>query len=183
VADLKKKFKAILEDIEKNIKNKEDLEYIKSQMYNISLLFLDEIDKIAELNLGRINVMLEREKELARKIGKMEKIIENIEREVFISPESDFEIICPYCNAEFVEDLSKGIEEEVKCPECGNTIELDWHEEGCSHHHCGECGGECDDCEDDFAEYEEEYEDELEDSEEYEDIEDYEEDNNDEEDM
>lgn len=159
MADLKKRFKAILEDLEKNIKNKEDLEYIKSQVYNISLLFLDEIDKLAETNLGRMNVMLEREKELAQKISKMEKMITNIEKEVFVSPECDFEIICPYCNAEFVEDLTKGIEDEVKCPECGNIIELDWHDDSecCGHH----CSGECHDCEEDDDEYdEEEYEDE-----------------------
>lgn len=161
MADLKKRFKAILEDLEKNIKNKEDLDYIKSQVYNISLIFLDEIDKIAEINLERMNIMLEREKELGKKIAKMEKMMTNIEKEIFISPECDFEIICPYCNAEFVEDLTNGIEDEVKCPECGNTIELDWHEEGCAHHCGGECSGECENCEeDDELEYEDEFLDE-----------------------
>ena len=143
MANLKKRFNEILEDLEKNIKNKEDLDYIKSQVYNISLLFLDEIDKIAELNLDRLNVMIYREKELSKKIAKMEKVINNIEKEVFVSQDCDFEIICPYCNAEFVEDLASGVEHEVKCPECGNTIELDWHEdEECCGHHCdGECSG------------------------------------------
>lgn len=49
-----------------------------------------------------------------------------------------------------------GIENEVKCPECGNTIELDWNEEEeCCGHHCGgECG--CDDCGED-EEVEDEY--------------------------
>lgn len=148
MANLKKKFSEILEDIEKNIKNKEDLDYIKSQMYNVSLIFLDEVDKLTELSLDRLNVMIDREKELARKIAKMEKIIDNLEKEVFIAPEGDFEIICPYCNAEFIQDLASGLEHEVRCPECGNVIELDWHEEdGCCGHHCeGECN--CEDCED-----------------------------------
>lgn len=156
MANLKKRFKEILDDIEDNIKNKEDLEYIKSQVYNISLLFLDELDKLAELNLDRLNVMIEREKELSKKISRMERAVNNIEREVLISPECSFEIICPYCNAEFLEDLGGGIEEEVKCPECGNTIELDWHEDECCGHHCGdECS--CDDCmDDDYEEIEDE---------------------------
>lgn len=141
MANLKKKFNEILQDMEKNIKNKEDLEYIKSQVYNISLLFLDEIDKLAELNLGRINVMIDREKELSKRISAMEKVIKNIEQEMFISTDCDFEILCPYCNAEFVEDFTDGMKHEVRCPECDNVIELDWHEEGCS---CGhECNGEC----------------------------------------
>ena len=167
MANLKKRFKEILEDLDKNIKNKEDLEYIKTQVYNISLLFLDEMDKIAELNLGKLNIMLEREKELGQKISRMEKIISNIEKEVFVSAECDFEIICPYCNTTFVEDLANGGVSEVKCPECGNTIELDWHEEGeCGH----SCGGHCSNCED--CEDEEELD-------EYDDEEDYEEDEED----
>ena len=73
MANLKKKLNEIIEDLEKNIKSKEDLEYIKSQIYNISLLFLDEIDKISELNLGRLNVMISREKELSKRIVAISK--------------------------------------------------------------------------------------------------------------
>lgn len=166
MANLKKRFNEILQDIEKNIKNKEDLDYIKSQVYNISILFLDELDKLAELNLDRLNVLIEREKELSKKITSMEKVMNSIEKEVFVNPECDFEIVCPYCNAEFIEDLTSGVEHEVKCPECGNTIEIDWHEdEECSGHHChGECEcddcDDCDDCEEDEEIDEEENEDE-----------------------
>lgn len=138
MGNLKKKLNEILADIDQNIKNKDDLEYIKSQIYNISILFLDEIDKIAEMNLGRLNVMLEREKELSRKMSNLEKVIENIEREMYISSDCDFEIICPYCNEEFYEDFSEGVKSEVRCPKCDNIIELDWHEEdecGCGHCH------------------------------------------------
>lgn len=147
MSNLKKKFNEIIQDLEKNIKNKEDLDYIKSKVYNISLLFLDEMDRLAELSLDRMSVMLEREKELGHKIARMEKVINEIEKEVFISQEGDFEIICPYCNSEFVADLSDGMEHEVKCPECGNSIELDWHEEeNCGHN----CGGECSHCHDEY---------------------------------
>lgn len=144
MSNLKKKLNDIIQDIDKNVKNKDDLEYIKSQIYNVSMLFLDEIDKLAELNLGRLNVMLEREKELSKRIAGMEKVISNIEKEMFITDESDFEITCPYCNEEFIEDFTDGMKGEVKCPECGNIIELDWHEdEECN----GGCNHNCHDCE------------------------------------
>ncbi len=158
MANLKKRFNEILQDIEKNIQNKEDLDYIKSQVYNISLLFLDEIDKLAELNLGRLNVMIDREKELTKRIATMEKVINNIEKEMYISPECDFEIICPYCNTEFTEDFSDGFKHEVRCPECDNLIELDWHDDSCEN----ECDGSCHKCEE---EYEEEENDDEEDNE------------------
>ena len=48
----------------------------------------------------------------------------------------------------WTEDLDLAVrsfskKKEVKCPECGNTIELDWNEEAeheCAGH-CGSCGG------------------------------------------
>ena len=130
MTDLKKRFNNILQDIEKNVTNKEDLDYIKTQVYNISLLFLDELDKLAEINLNRLNTMVDREKELEAKIESMEKIIDKLEKEVYSSDDdSDFEIVCPYCNSEFIEDFSNGIKYEVRCPECDNIIELDWNEE------------------------------------------------------
>ena len=130
MTDLKKRFNNILQDIEKNVTNKQDLDYIKTQVYNISLLFLDELDKLAEINLNRLNTMVDREKELEAKIESMEKIIDKLEKEVYSSDEdSDFEIVCPYCNSEFIEDFSNGIKYEVRCPECDNVIELDWNEE------------------------------------------------------
>lgn len=148
MANLKKRLNEILSELDENIKNKEDLEYVKSQIYNISLLFLDEIDKLAELNLGRLNVMIEREKELAKRVATMEKIIKNIEKEMTIEQECDFEIICPYCNTDFVEDFTNGYKHEVKCPECDNVIELDWHEENnCS---CEEVEEEDNENEDDM---------------------------------
>ena len=79
MADLKKKLNAILSDLDKNVKDKEDLEYVKSQIYNISMLFLDEIDKLAELNLDKLNAMIDREKELSQRISEMEKVIKNID--------------------------------------------------------------------------------------------------------
>ena len=130
MTDLKKRFNNILQNIEKNVTNKQDLDYIKTQVYNISLLFLDELDKLAEINLNRLNTMVDREKELEAKIESMEKIIDKLEKEVYSSDEdSDFEIVCPYCNSEFIEDFSNGIKYEVRCPECDNVIELDWNEE------------------------------------------------------
>ena len=154
MSDLKKKLNSIMLDIEKNIKNKEDLEYVKSQIYSISLLFLDEMDKLAEINLKKLNLLMDKEKQLAKKVASVEKTMDHIQKEMYISQDYDFEIVCPYCNEEFVEDFSDGIKSDVRCPECDNIIELDWHEDdscncGCENDHC-DCNEDCncdDDCE------------------------------------
>ncbi len=155
MADLKKKLNAILSDLDKNVKDKEDLEYVKSQIYNISMLFLDEIDKLAELNLDKLNAMIDREKELSQRISEMEKVIKNIEKEMYIAEEEmDFTIQCPYCNAEFVEDFTDGFKHEVRCPECDNVVQLEWcQDEECDCGHEHSCNGEC------SLEQENEYED------------------------
>ena len=98
MSELKEKLNEIMNDFEKNIKNKEDLDYIKSQVYNISSLFLDEMDKLAEINLKRLNVLNEREKELAKKVACVEKKMDEFEKELFVDSEeveNDFEIVCP----------------------------------------------------------------------------------------
>jgi len=58
----------------------------------------------------------------------------------------DFAIICPYCNYEFDAEIDEQFN-EIKCPECGNTIELDWNgnpdddsDNGC-HGGCSGCHG------------------------------------------
>ena len=50
----------------------------------------------------------------------------------------DFEIVCPYCNHEFVADIDFENKRDIECPECHNMIELDFNaDEGCS----GDCLG------------------------------------------
>lgn len=155
ISDLKQELNTIMNDFDNNIKNKEDLDYIKSQVYKISNLFLDEMDKLADINLKRLNVLNEREKELAKKVANVEKKMDAFEKELFMDQEEDgcaFEITCPYCNEDiFVDEFTNG---EITCPECNNVIELDWHEDECDCCDCDDgCDGECScdncDCEED----------------------------------
>lgn len=164
MGDLQKNFKKIINDLENNIENKKDLEYIKTQIYNISVLFLDELDKLADLNMNKINALIERHKVMDDKMQKLENTMNNIEKELFIEEEPyEFEIVCPYCNYEFFADFTSELKSEVECPECNNIIELDWNEEH-------ECGGECSgchghDCDGHHEEFDEEEQDEIDDDE------------------
>ncbi len=148
MSDLQEKFKKIIDDLDKNIENKKDLEYIKTQVYNISILFMDELDKIAELNMDKMNRLIVKHKELNTRMQQMESTIKQIEDDIYLNDDDEdigFEVICPYCNTEFEVDMNDEIKSEIKCPECNNVIELDWNQddEGCSGHCCG-----CDGCED-----------------------------------
>ena len=50
MADLSSKYKKIINNLEKNIEDKQELEYVKEQVYAITSLFLDELDKIIEIS-------------------------------------------------------------------------------------------------------------------------------------
>lgn len=144
MADITKKCKKIIKDLESNLKDPADLEFAKEQVFSLLESFLEEIEKIQETAEKRVDKLIQNQSELDRRLSTIEKDI--------YEEEGDFEIVCPYCNNEFFVDYDE-LKDEVTCPECNNTIELDWNEEhdcSCCHGDCeDECDcEECDDCED-----------------------------------
>ena len=143
MSNLNVKFKKILEDLEQNIQNKEDLEYIKVQIFNLYNMFFDEVNKIEEMTASRMETIAGAQATLQEKVDSLEREVKSMEKELFIDEESDFSITCPYCNNEFVVEC-EDLKDEIECPECNNIIELDWGDE-CD---CGddECGHDCSCC-------------------------------------
>lgn len=143
MANLNVKFKKILEDLEENIQNKEDLEYIRTQIFNLYNLFFEEMSKIEEIAATRMETIAGTQAIIQEKVDNLESKIKSMEKELFVDEECDFSITCPYCNNEFVVD-SEELKEEVECPECNNIIELDWGEECEGHDGC--CSDDCSHC-------------------------------------
>lgn len=138
MADITKKCKKIIEELDKNIKDSNDLEFAKTGVYELLETFLGEIETIQETAEKRVDKLIQNQSELDRRLSTIEKDI--------YEEEGDFEISCPYCNHEFLVDYDE-LKNEIVCPECNNTIELDWIEE----HDCSCCHGDCEDdcnCED-----------------------------------
>ena len=147
---IKNEYKSFLDDIEKNIKNKEDLEYIKKRLSSFVDVIVEKVDDIANYRKEEIEQLEERQNEIEEKMSKMQGIIDNIEKDIYAEEGFDFEIVCPYCESEFIIDVDEN-KTEVECPECNNIIELDWtgnvddepEHDGCN----GSCHG-CHGCED-----------------------------------
>ena len=139
MSNLNVKFKQILEDLENNIQNKEDLEYIKVQIFNLYNLFYDEIAAREEELTKRMESLAATQAAMQEKVETLENEVKSMEKELYLDEDSDFTITCPYCNNEFIVEC-EDLKDEVTCPECNNIIELDWGDE-CS------CGDDCD-CED-----------------------------------
>ena len=143
MSNLNIKFKKILEDLEQNIQNKEDLEYIKVQIFNLYNLFFDEINRIENMTASKMETIAGTQAILQERVETLESEIKSMEKELYIDEDSDFSITCPYCNNEFIVEYDD-LKDEIECPECNNIIELDWGDEcdghdgcsnGCSHCH------------------------------------------------
>lgn len=145
MALLKNEYKSFLDDIEKNIKDKEDLEYIKERFASFMDVVLNQMDYIMDYKEEKISELEKTQKQLDERMAKMQQIIDHIEKDIYSEDGFDFEIVCPYCNYEFIIDLDEN-KTEIECPECQNMIELDWtgdiddEDNGC-HGSCGSCGG------------------------------------------
>lgn len=102
-------------------------------------ILLEDIQK-------RLKNVEENQNEIKSKMSKIENVLNHIKEDIYCNEDFDFEIVCPYCEHEFVIEMKED-KKEVQCPECKNMIELDWSgdldEEGCSGHHCSGCQG-CD---------------------------------------
>ncbi len=152
--DLKNEYKSFLDDIEKNIKNKEDLEYIKVRFASFLDVVLDKLEYIADYKASELKRLEEAQDKIEEKMSKMQKVIDNIEKDIYTDDGYDFQIVCPYCNSEFMIEMDEN-KKEIECPECKNIIELDWSgdvedlpENNDCHGNCHGCNG-CETDEDD----------------------------------
>lgn len=105
-----------------------------------------KLEQQIETLLGEVKELKENQKVMTNKIEKMQQVIDHIESDIYSDEGFDFEVVCPYCEHEFVIDANED-KNEVECPECKNVIELDWtgdlydeEDDGCSGHCCG-CSG------------------------------------------
>ena len=155
MAKLREEYNNFLKDVEKNLKNKEDLEYVKVRFSMFVDKVIDEMDMLVDYKTQKMNEIEQKQKEIDDKMSKMQQIIDNIEKDIYSDEGFDFEIICPYCDNQFVIDVDED-KTEVECPVCNNIIELDWSGEveedvGCN----GSCSG-CHGCDEESEEEQQE---------------------------
>ena len=94
--------------------------------------------------LKEMKEIKENQKEMTEKMSKMQNVIDRIESDIYSDQGFDFEIVCPYCENEFVVDADEN-QTQVTCPNCKNEIELNWsgdlEDEGGCVGHCSGCVG------------------------------------------
>lgn len=142
-------YKKIIAELEERISDPEDLEFVKEKFAELSTMFLDVIDNFTEKTDAKISELEEKQQFIEEKIAEVESAVNEIETDMYDDEDDEeednsyeFEIVCPYCNYEFVAEIAG--KNEVTCPECNNTIELDWNED--EEQNSTDCVGGCTTC-------------------------------------
>ena len=152
MSNLNSEFKKILKNLEENIEDKKALEAAMVEIFNLYNIFFEEVTKLEELANSRVAEIAESNSKLEEKMSKIDKRLKDIEKDIYLDEEEDedydFSITCPYCNKEFVVEM-EDLKDEVVCPECENTIELDWGHD-CDDDDCSCCDHHCHDEDDDM---------------------------------
>ena len=133
--ELSKEMKQFIKDLEENIENPKDLEYILKRSETLFDVVFNEINKIADREAEKLKEIrkkqIHNEKRMDELENKMHFLDENVDyliKDIYGNEDGEFKITCPYCNYEFNLDIDED-EVEILCPECKNIIELDWNDD------------------------------------------------------
>ena len=147
-------YKRIMSEVEQKITDPEELEFVKLKMGELSMIFLEVIDKLSNETDKKIKRLEEKQQSIENKMQEVESYVNDFENDILEEMEEividenyddGFEITCPYCNNDFYADISG--KDEIACPVCNNIIELDWNDEeeqtgcGCQNGGCNSCSG------------------------------------------
>ena len=144
MSELSDKYRQIMDEIDAKITDEKELEFVKSKLSEVSIIFIDIIDRLSEVINERVTDIEKGQKNIENKLAKVQNVIDVIEKDIY-DDDLEIEIVCPYCNNEFMAEINENEDNEIECPECHNIIELDWNlddcESGCSScHGCSSCG-------------------------------------------
>ncbi len=120
---LNDKFKEVIKNLEGNMESKRDLALAKSQLMELTMTYLDELERLESVYKQKVAIC-----EL--RLDTLENAMQKLDNEMFQDEEdaedTDLEPIkCPYCNTNFFIEFDNS-KKEIKCPDCKNIIELDW---------------------------------------------------------
>ena len=75
MTELKKEYKNFMDDIQKNIKDKEDLEYVQERFAKFLDVVLDEMDRILDYKEEQMNELEQMQKEINKKFTQIQKTV------------------------------------------------------------------------------------------------------------
>ena len=143
--NLRTEFLQFMKDIETNLKDKEDILYTQARAAKMLDVVLQTINDVVDHEEERLFKVAEKVEQNEQMLNELKRRMDTVYQDIYDEEEAVV-INCPYCGTEFEADIDEYFY-EIKCPECQNSIELDWsgnvdddQETGCSGN-CPHCGG------------------------------------------
>lgn len=143
--NLRTEFLQFMKDIETNLKDKEDILYTQARAAKMLDVVLQTINDVVDHEEERLFKVAEKVEQNEQMLNELKRRMDTVYQDIYDEEEAVV-INCPYCGTEFEADIDEYFD-EIKCPECQNSIELDWsgnvdddQETGCSGN-CPHCGG------------------------------------------
>ena len=124
MSELSNKYREIMNELDEKITDKKQLDFVKSKLSEISIIFVDIIDRMSEIVEDKVFDIEKGQKNIESRLTKIQNVIDSIESDIY-EENVETEIVCPYCNSEFLADIGDEEENEIECPDCHNIIELD----------------------------------------------------------
>lgn len=145
---LKEEMNRYFDDIDAMVTSKMEALKMKQRALELFNTVVDIVEEIADYKSEEIQELAKRQEEAEKRTEELKKKMDELFRDIYDEYE-DFDIVCPYCNYEFSAEIDQS-SKEITCPECHNTIELDWSgdpdsEDDGNGSQPG-CGGSCPHC-------------------------------------
>ena len=102
--NFKKKIQEIMKEIDENISNEKEREFVNKKIVELSMLHIDFVNDMNEAIKNKMDLLENNQIEIQNKIDRIQTSIAGIENDIY-EEGFDFEIVCPYCNNEFTADI------------------------------------------------------------------------------
>lgn len=129
MSNLNDEYENIISKIESSITDEKELQIVKNEIAKLTILFINTVDKVMEYSEEKLANLEEKHQDLEERLNMLQNKMSKIEKDIYEEDEFEFDVICPYCNHQFVTNIDLEVNSEIKCPECKNIIELDWNED------------------------------------------------------
>ena len=83
MSDINGKYKQILQDLENNIQDPEELNFVKEKFSELSMMFVDMLDRVTKLTDMKIQEIEAKQQNITERLNNVQKAVDGIESDIY----------------------------------------------------------------------------------------------------